>query len=126
MLNRSGIIKNKLTSPMQILANVELQGSVGCMVPQSMGVAVGTQKIVKAGTPIKVDFTDLSKEVEAASATVACNAVLLHDVDVTAGSANGTALYFGVVNLNRMDADVQALYATEGLTVTERIIPVRV
>lgn len=126
MLNRSGIIKNKLTSPMQILANVELQGSVGCMVPQSMGVAVGTQKIAKAGTPIKVDFTDLSKEVEAASATVACNAVLLHDVDVTAGSANGTALYFGVVNLNRMDADVQALYATEGLTVTERIIPVRV
>lgn len=126
MLNRSGIIKNKLTSPMQILANVELQGSVGCVVPQSMGVASGTQKIAKAGTPIKVDFTDLSKEIEAASATVACNAVLLHDVDVTAGSANGTALYFGVVNLNRMDSDVQALYAVEGLAITERILPVRV
>ena len=39
------------------------------------------------------------------------NAVLLHDVDVTAGKANGTALYFGVVNYNRLDADVQAKVA---------------
>lgn len=29
-------------------------------------------------------------------------------MDVTSGNANGTALYFGVVNINRLDSDVQA------------------
>ena len=36
------------------------------------------------------------------------NAVLLHDVDVTDGNANGTALVFGFVNLNRIDATTVA------------------
>lgn len=30
--------------------------------------------------------------------------VLLHDVDVTDGDANGTLLIWGFVNLNRMDS----------------------
>ena len=33
MLNKSGINKTTLTAPKQILANVELQASVGCIVP---------------------------------------------------------------------------------------------
>jgi len=35
--------------------------------------------------------------------------VLLHDVDVTNGNNNGTALLFGFVNVNRIEAEVQAL-----------------
>lgn len=35
MLNRSGISKTTLAAPKQILANVELQSSVGCIVPQT-------------------------------------------------------------------------------------------
>lgn len=112
MLNRSGVSKTTLTAPKQILANVELQSSVGCIVPQSLGVTVGAHKIAKAGTPIKVDLMNLQSAAQAANGTVALNAVLLHDVDVTAGNANGTALIFGFVNVNRVDTDVAAAIAT--------------
>ena len=221
MLNRSGISKTTLTATNQILANVELQSSVGCIVPQSLGVVVGTRKIAKAGTPIFVNFGNLQADVAAVvgptagvftlqittafakdevitiegvnytcaededvegklfaganaaaqvtsllkmvktdkydvaavagatdkigftqkvvdvtdttgptvsktsttgaigsvtkvtdpSAGTTGNAVLLHDVDVTAGKANGTALYIGVVNTNRLDDDVKAMVA---------------
>jgi hypothetical protein len=114
MLNKSGITKTTLAATRQILANVELQASVGCIVPEALGVAVGTKVIAKAGTPINVDLMDLQEAVKAPAAAVAdpatpavpMNAVLLHDVDVTAGAANGTALYFGMVNVNRVATDV--------------------
>ena len=108
MLNRDGIINTKYGKPVQILANVELQYSVGCRVPKSMGVDVDGRKIVKAGTPITIDLTDTSKNV--AAATTTCNAVILHNVDLTHvkenGAVNGTALVFGFVNLNRVESDV--------------------
>lgn len=112
MLNRSGITKTSCSNIKQILANVELQSSVGCIVPQSLGVTVGSKKIAKAGTPVNIDLMNLNNAVTQPAAAageaaeVPMNAVLLHDVDVTAGAANGTALIFGFVNLNRVDADV--------------------
>lgn len=115
MLNKSGVNKATLTSPKQILANVDLQSSVGCIVPQSLGVDDGTgTKIAKAGTPINIDLTNLQAVVKKPASTgggsgtsaIPMNAVLLHDVDVTSGNANGTALIFGFVNLNRVDSDV--------------------
>lgn len=219
MFNKSGVSKTSFGGPVQILANVELQASVGCVVPQSLGVNVGAKKIVKAGTPIVIDFsnrqadaaaavgptlgvftlqittafaadevltidgvnytcaatenvsekkfaganaaaqvTSLLKMVETEKYDVAAvsgatdkigftqktvdasdtsgptvsktsstgaigsvtktvtpdagitsNAVVLHDVDVTAGKANATALIFGFVNFNRLSADVQAM-----------------
>ena len=118
MLNRSGISKSTYASTKQILANVELQSSVGCVVPQLLGVEVGTKKIAKAGTPIKVNLMNRGVAVEKADGTKAMNAVLLHDVDVTAGNANGTALVFGFVNVNRVDSDV-AQAITTALSATD-------
>lgn len=112
MLNRSGITSTKLTAPRQILANVELQCSIGCVVPQAAGVAVGTKTIAKAGTPIKVDLSNTSTAATKADDSTPMNAVLLHDVDVTGGNANGTALIFGFVNLNRVDSDVASAIST--------------
>ena len=221
MLNKSGITKTTYGAPTQILANVELQASIGCIVPQSLvaNADANGKKIAKAGTPIVVDFSDRQADVAAtvgptlgvftlqittafaadekltidgvdytcaaaedvdakkfAGANAAAqvtsllkmvttdkynvaavsgatdklgftqktvdvsdtsgptvsktsstgaigsvtktetpdagttgNAVLLHDVDVTAGKANGTALYFGIVNYNRLDPAVQAM-----------------
>lgn len=188
MLNRDGISKKTYGAPTQILANVELQESVGCIVPQSLVASADTngKKIAKAGTPIFVNLMSRQTPVSApgniaasataavsgtgitaaavvastfstavsgvsgtyvfeyngtsskwylgeteatlntygitptgtpangdkitvtftAAATVSANAVLLHDVDVTAGAANGTALIFGFVNVNRLDASV--------------------
>lgn len=112
MLNRSGVSKDTLTAPKQILANVQLQSAVGCIVPTALGVAVGAKKIAKAGTPIKIDLKNLQTVAVKGDGTNAMNAVLLHDVDVTSGNANGTALVFGFVNLNRVDADVVTLITT--------------
>lgn len=112
MLNRSGISKTTMTAPRQILANVELQSSVGCIVPQALGVEVGGKKITKAGTPIKVDLMNLQTAAVKADGTTAMNAVLLHDVDVTNGNANGTALIFGFVNVNRVESDVATAITT--------------
>lgn len=112
MLNRSGISKTTMNAPRQILANVELQSSVGCIVPKALGVEVGGKKIAKAGTPIKVDLMNLQAAVAKADGTTAMNAVLLHDVDVTNGNANGTALIFGFVNVNRVESDVATAITT--------------
>lgn len=112
MLNRSGITKTSLAATKQILANVDLQSSVGCIVPQTLGVAVGSKKIAKAGTPIKIDLMNLQTVAVKADGATALNAVLLHDVDVTDGNANGTALIFGFVNVNRVDSDVATAITT--------------
>ncbi len=117
MLNNDGVKKSTYGAPRQILMNVEFQLSVGCRVPKTMGVSVDGRTIVKAGTPIAIDFSDLSEAAKApdssASPAVVANAVLLHDVDVTdaavGGTKNGTALIFGFVNVNRLESDVQAL-----------------
>lgn len=112
MLNRSGITKNTYASTKQILANVDLQSSVGCIVPKACGVAVDGKTIAKAGTPIKIDLMNLQTPAVKADGTTIMNAVLLHDVDVTGGNANGTALIFGFVNVNRVDADVASAITT--------------
>jgi hypothetical protein len=106
MLNRDGISTSTYGAPKQILANVDLQSSVGCIVAQAVGTNVGAKKIAKAGTPIKIDMGNL--QTPATAETEGNNAVLLHDVDVTDGNANGTALVFGFVNVNRLESDVQA------------------
>lgn len=112
MFNKSGISKTEYLNVNQILTNVELQASVGCVVKNSDGVAVGSKKIVKAGTPIKVDFNNLTTPATKADGSMALNAVVLHDVDVTGGDANATALIFGFVNLNRVESDVKSLIET--------------
>lgn len=125
MLNRDGIRKTTYGAPRQILANVEHQYSVGCIVPASMGPTTATNgvKLVKAGTPININLSDTNTAVKAPAAAgtgitaVPMNAVLLHDVDVTDGDANGTALIFGFVNLNRLETDVVTKITTaQGIT----------
>lgn len=122
MLNRDGVRKYAYNSRKQILANVEFQESVGCIVPQTLGVEVTangiTRKIAKAGTPINIDLEDINTAVKAPAAAsdpdpaIPMNAVLLHDVDVTDGAANGTACIFGFINLNRLDSDVKTKIST--------------
>ena len=75
-----------------------------------------TQKVAEVGnSPVvtKTSTTGLIGAVTEATApeigTSNAVAVLLHDVDVTEGNANGTALIFGFVNLDRLDTATQAL-----------------
>ena len=103
MLNKSGITKTTAVNVNQILLNVDHQVSVGCVVKKY------TSAIVPAGTPIKIDLKNLQAPAEIADAEAhEMNAVLLHDVDARTANANGTALIFGFVNLNRLASDVEA------------------
>lgn len=113
MLNQTGVRKETYGNTNQILFAVEHQVSMGVVVSKALGVAEGTKKVVKAGTPLTGDLdarTTVFTAATAGSSTEASNAVgvLLHDVDVTTGDANGTLLLFGFVNTNRIDATTKA------------------
>ena len=113
MLNRSGIKKTTATASTQILGDVSWQVGIGIIVAAAAGTAGSDgRKIVKAGTPLTVDPSNL----QTAATKIAshenindANVVLLHDVDVTDGNANGTGLVCGIVNYNRLDSATQAL-----------------
>lgn len=106
MLNKSGITKTDYTTPKQILADPSLQFSVGCLVPADIGNT-------KAGTPIYVDLSNINVACKKVDNTATfANAVLLHDVDVSNGQTNGTALIFGFVDLNKVDTTTQNLLKT--------------
>lgn len=109
MFNNTGIKKESFGSGTQILFAVEHQVSMGVVVDQTVGQAVGSKKIAKAGTPLtgSLDARETAfTEASAGSSGVASNAVgvLLHDVDVTDGDNNGAILIFGFVNTNRIDS----------------------
>lgn len=113
MLNRDGISRYTYSAPVQILANVEMQSSVGVVVDDAVFTALktanylkekGGKKIIPAGTPLFVDLLDrydpaVLPTLASGSGGEAVPAVgvLLHDVDVTNGDANGTLLLFGFV-----------------------------
>lgn len=224
MLNNDGVRKTTFGGPVQILANVELQSSVGVIVNGEDYVTEGTRKLVKAGTPLTgdlknraaafsksnntsvkgaftlqitttfvadevltidgvaytckdaedvenkqfaganaaaqvasllkmvktakydveadeatdkikfvqktVDASDttgptvsktattgaigsVTKTVDPVAGTDNSVGVLLHDVDVTSGNANGTLLIFGFVDLNKFDAETASLITSE-------------
>lgn len=113
MLNQTGVRKETYGNTNQILFAVEHQVSMGVVVSKALGVAEGNKKVVKAGTPLTGNLDARTTAFTAATAgspTEASNAVgvLLHDVDVTTGDANGTLLLFGFVNTNRIDATTKA------------------
>ena len=110
MLNRTGIKKETLAGPVQILFNVQNQMSVGIRVSNAYFVTRDGHKIVPAGTPLSGSLeTRNTAFVKAVDTTNPATGVLLHDVDVTEGEANGTLLIWGFVDLNKVDTATAAL-----------------
>lgn len=110
MLNKSGIKKTTYGGPVQILFNVQNQMSVGIRVDDAYSVTRDGRKIVPAGTPLSGDLTARTTAfVKAVDNTAPATGVLLHDVDVTEGDANGTLLIWGFVDLNKVDSTTAAL-----------------
>lgn len=116
MLNADGVRKTSYGKPIQILANVEHQMSVGCIVPKTMASTVDGKSIVPAGTALNIDLMHLQVRAKAPTTGSPMNAVLLHDVDMTnvaeGGAMNGTALIWGFVNVNRLRAAEQSSIVT--------------
>lgn len=113
MLNRSGIRKETAGAPVQILGSTSPYYAIGIIVDDSAGTVVGSRKIVKAGTPLVVDPANLqtpATKIASNEAIKTAKVILLHDVDVTDGDANGSGLVMGIVNYNRLESEVQALF----------------
>lgn len=110
MFNQGGIRNDVGVTPNQILMFPQHCVRVGVVVNQIAGATVGSKKIAKAGTPLTGDLLARTTPFTSANADgTDVIGVLEHDVDVTAGNANGTLVIFGFVNKNRMESDVQAL-----------------
>lgn len=109
---KMGSVVKKGKNITQILANAQLFQSFGGQIGDAGVTAVNGQKIIPAGTPVggASDFYANEQAVLVVSNDDKAQGVLLHDVDVTGGTANGTVLVFGFVNENRLD---------KGLTVTD-------
>ena len=116
MLNTDGVRKTSYGKPIQILANVEHQMSVGCIVPKTMASTVDGKSIVPAGTALNINLMDLQVRAKAPTTGSPMNAVLLHDVDMTnvaeGGAMNSTALIWGFVNVNRLRTAEQSSIVT--------------
>lgn len=112
MLNKTGITKVSATTVDQILLNTELQYSVGVVVNNSSAVAgADGRKVIKAGTPMigNLDARTSAMTPATGVGSESVVGVLLHDVDITNGAANGTLLIFGFVNTNMIDSTTKAL-----------------
>lgn len=77
---------------------------------KATGVTAGTdgRKVVKAGTPV---YGDIEKRDTGFTISGAAGAnpvaVVMHDVDVTAGDENGTIVIAGCVDLLKLDTSVR-------------------
>lgn len=99
----------------QILIAPEVAVEIGCLVTNT-GVSADSEgkKIIKAGTPVGSSTNVLMNRqtVLTVVSDATAQGVLLHDVDVTAGQENATLVIEGVIDYEKVDEDVQAMYTS--------------
>lgn len=109
--NRTGVKREVFSDVEQILLDPALKYTMGIVVDQTVGTEDSStkKKIVKAGTPLTGNLDARTTPFTAANADGSdVVGVLLHDVDVTVGDANGEIVIFGFINMNRIDTTTQA------------------
>lgn len=79
--------------------------------------------LIKAGTPLTGDLT--ARNTAFTPATTSAVGVLLDDVDVSGGQAEGSLLVLGAVDLKKMDTDVAALYTSTLLATMKGIFAIK-
>lgn len=114
MLNQTGISKTSAMTRKNILIAPELAFSLSCKVANT-GVEAGEngKKIVKAGTPLVGDAEARDTAFTVGGADSTPCGILLHDVDVTAGTANAQFVIFGFVDSTKLDDSVVAMLTKE-------------
>lgn len=122
--NSTGITKTNGMNTDQILLNVQHQVSLSVVVSKDIDnsavVTVNGKKYVKAGTPLSgsldartTPFVLGKVDTTPTVATATPVGVLLEDVEITTGNANGTLLIFGFVNTNRLVNSVKTLLTSD-------------
>lgn len=104
----------------QILVAPELAFTIGCLVTNT-GISANAEgkKIIKAGTPVGGGDVLVNRQTVLAQNAESPVGVLLHDVDVTAGQENATLVVEGIVDIEKLDADVKGLVETAKANLTK-------
>ena len=107
MLNQTGITKVSGTTRKTILIAPELAFSLSCKIANT-GVVAGEdgRKLVLAGTPLKGDLEARDTEFTVAQPGETPVGIVLHDVDVTKGTANSQVVIFGFVDTSKLESSV--------------------
>ena len=79
------------------------------------------KKILRAGTPLTGDITKRGTAFTKVNDNTA-KAILLHDVDVTAGANNAIIVLAGCVDKLKVDSTTRALITSDVVTALPRII----
>ena len=128
-LNQTGITTVTAVSPKTIIANPEMAIAFPCILANTgIDADADGKKIIKAGTPITGSLEARGTAFVVASTTEGVSNAIglaLHDVDVTAGNANGTVLVQGVVKIDEIDTTTAALITSAVKTAVHRIIFVK-
>lgn len=89
------------------------------------GISVDSdgKKIIKAGTPLygNIEKRDTAFTVSGSEGATP-SAIILHDVDVTAGAENATIVLAGVVDLLKLESSVQTALTAAVKAALPRII----
>lgn len=123
----SGVVKTEYAVEKHILiANDSYLVTLPAKVTNT-GISANSEgkKILKAGTPIYGDIEKRDTAFVKATTTEGVSnavAVVLHDVDVTAGAENATIVLVGCVDLLKLESDVKSLIDSAAKTALPRII----
>lgn len=113
MLNQSGVTKTSAGTRKTILYDTKLFFALSIKVSDSGVELKDGKKIVKAGTILAGDKNDRDTAFTVATGKTDVVAILEHDVDVTSGEANGSAIFFGFIDESKLDNDVKEKLTTD-------------
>lgn len=122
------IVKETYGAPEKhiLIANNSYMVTLGAQVTNTgVDADADGKKILKAGTPLAGDITKRGTAFVKATTTEGVSnatAVLMHDVDVTAGAENGTIILAGCVDLLKLDTATKALVTSDVVSALPRII----
>ena len=110
MLNQSTVRTTTGTTRKTILVDEFNSTALPCMVSNT-GVEANSEgkKIVKAGTPVAGSLTARETAFTVAKDGTGAVGVVLHDVDVTGGTANSQVVIFGFIDVSKLESDVVAM-----------------
>lgn len=118
------IVKETYGAPEKhiLIANNSYMVTLGAQVTNTgVDADADGKKILKAGTPLAGDITKRGTAFTKTNGSSAV-AVLMHDVDVTAGAENATIILAGCVDLLKLDTATKALVTSDVVSALPRII----
>lgn len=106
MLNQSEVTRRQGTTRKTILVDEFNSTALSCMVSNTGVSEENGRKLIKAGTPVAGDLQNRQTPFTVAADGTDAVGVILHDVDVTKGTANSQVVIFGFIDVSKLDDSV--------------------